>query len=387
MSGIGGLALAAQGLVVALAIYNLVTALGGWWTPKPARPGRRQQRFRVVVPSHNEEKVIWGLLAELSVQEYPKDHYEVWVLADRCTDQTVRVAAEFAKVVERKQGPQGKGALLAWYLAERPLDRDESLVVLDADNRVPATLLSRFADEHDAGHEVLQAYLDVTFPVRSRVADASALSYWASNRMVQLARRNLGWSSDLGGTGMCISAAALKAAGGFGTSLTEDQELGARLVLAGHRVTWLHDLRVEDEKPTSMRVAINQRARWMSGKRAVARRYALPLLGRAIRGSMTALDTTIRLLQPGRTFMVGIAVAAGLASLVSESNAWLPWWVWAAVVGASVLAPLPFLARDHVPFRKLLGYPWLVLFGLAWLPARLLSSRQRDWFHTPHGAD
>jgi len=378
--------MAAQWLVVGLAAYNLLTALWGWRAPKPARPGRRQQRFRVVIPAHNEEKVIWGLLAELSVQEYPKDNYEVWVLADRCTDHTARVAAEFAKVVERGSGPAGKGALLAWYLAERPLDWNESLVVLDADNRVPATLLSRFADEHDAGHEVLQAYLDVTFPVRSRVSDASALSYWASNRMVQLARRNLGWSSDLGGTGMCISAAALQAAGGFGSSLTEDQELGVRLVLGGHRVTWLHDLRVEDEKPTSMRVAISQRARWMSGRRSVARRYTLPLVGRAIRGSMTSLDTAIRLLQPGRTFMVGVAGGLGVASRLADNKWLLPWWVWAAVVGVSVLAPLPFLARDQVPFRRLMGYPWLVLFGLAWLPARLLSRRRRDWYHTPHGA-
>jgi hypothetical protein len=42
--------------------------------------------------------------------------------------------------------------------------------------------------------------------------------------MVQLARTNLGWTSDLGGTGMCLTAAAIAAVGGFGTSLVEDQE-------------------------------------------------------------------------------------------------------------------------------------------------------------------
>ena len=71
-------------------------------------------------------------------------------------------------------------------------------------------------------------------PDASALTTAAALSYWASNRMVQLARRNLGWSADLGGTGMCLTGEALAAVGGFGTSATEDQELVARLVLAGY---------------------------------------------------------------------------------------------------------------------------------------------------------
>ena len=258
----------AQAGVMLLAGYNAVTALWGWRDRKVAPVSKRDLHFRVLVPAHDEESVIGGVLGDLDRSSYPRDLYEVWVLADRCTDGTAEVAlGGGAKVTERSDGPPGKGAALAWYLSIHPLESDEALIVFDADNRVPPETMGRIADEMSAGHEVIQCYLDVANPEESLIAEASALSYWAGNRMVQLARSNLGWSADLGGTGMAFTSTALDDVGGFGTSLTEDQELGARLVLAGKTVEWLHDVRVRDEKPASVGVAVRQRARWMAGKR------------------------------------------------------------------------------------------------------------------------
>ncbi len=221
--------LIAQSLLLCLAGYNAVTALWGWRNRVPAPRGARQRRLRVVVPAHDEEVVIGRLLTDLAASDYPRDQVSLWVLADRCTDKTIDVSeAAGAQVADKQDETSGKGAALAWYLGQRPLDPDESLVVFDADNRVPPDVLGRIADEIDAGHEVVQCYLDVANPDGSLLAEASALSYWAGNRMVQLARSNLGWSADLGGTGMAFTAGALEEVGGFGDSLTEDLELGAQ---------------------------------------------------------------------------------------------------------------------------------------------------------------
>ena len=176
-------------------------------------------------------------------------------------------------------GESGKGALLAWHLARHPLRPDEALVVLDADNRVPAGLLARFADELDAGRPVVQAYLDTTEPDGSWLVTASALSYWASNRMVQLARSNLGLPCDLGGTGMCLSGEALAAVGELSGDLTEDQELWARLVGAGVPVAWVHDVRVRDEKPPRLSIAVQHGVVWIVGRRAARRRNVRPAAG------------------------------------------------------------------------------------------------------------
>jgi cellulose synthase/poly-beta-1,6-N-acetylglucosamine synthase-like glycosyltransferase len=365
-------------VVAALVSYNLLTALAGWRQPRVAPVGSRRRRFRVVIPAHNEERVIANVIADLKAQDYDPAQFQVWVLADRCGDATQDVALALGvSVAERREGLDGKGALLAWYLEKNPLSRGETLVVVDADNRVPPNLLARFSDELEAGRDVLQAYLDVANPDSSIVTTASALSYWASNRMVQLARHNLGWSADLGGTGMAISALSLFDAGGFGSSLVEDQELGVRLLLAGHPVGWLHDVRIADEKPSRAGVAIKQRSRWVEGRRQVARRWFVRLVARR---SPASWDLALRLIQPSR---MGIALVSALLALLSALGAPLwPWWVWAIVAGVQVLAPLPFLIRDGVKGRYLVKYPAMVLLPFLKIPARL--RRNDGWYHTPH---
>ena len=373
-----GLLRLAQVLLAALTGYNLIVSLAGWRNPRPARPGSRSQRFRIAIPAHNEERVVGRLVKDLKNQSYQPELFTISVLADRCTDQTeARARAAGAEVLERADGPDGKGAALRWFLDAHPLGHGEALVVIDADNRVPANLLERLSDEIDGGSHVLQAYLDVSNPDASALATASALSYWASNRMVQLARHNLGWTADLGGTGMCLTGAALTDAGGFGDSLVEDQELGVRLFLSGHKVRWLHDVRVADEKPAGAAVAIRQRSRWVSGRRHVARRYFRKLIGR---GDPAAWDLALRLIQPSR---MGVAVLSGGLAAASALGAPLwAWWAWGGVTLTQLVAPIPFLARDRVPVRYLIRYPLLVLLPLMKVPAAFM--RNRDWYHTPH---
>jgi len=376
-------ALTAQVSVMALAAYNAVTALWGWKDREPSPSGSHSRRLRIVIPAHDEEAVIGGILGDLENSEYRQK--EVWVLADRCQDSTAEVARTAgAQVAERSEGSVGKGAALAWYLSNHPLDTGEALVVFDADNRVSPDTLTRIADELEAGHEVVQCYLDIANPYDSLVTEASALSYWAGNRMVQLARSNLGWSADLGGTGMALTSDALASVGGFTDSLTEDQDLGARLLLAGQRVEWLHDVRIRDEKPESVGVAIQQRARWMAGRRKVMRRYFLPLIGT---GRPAALDQALRLVQPGRSFVALVSGVLTVLAVTTRSDWLVAWPAWAVVTAVQVLEPLPFLAKDGVPARQLIRYPVIALLAALWIPVRLISGRSGGWYHTPHGAN
>ena len=368
--------------MVALAAYNLLTALWGLHDQTDIRRGRRGRRLRVVVPAHNEGAVIGALLGDLAAQQYPPERVRIVVIADRCTDDTVAVARS-VEVGERTGGPDGKGPAIAWHLQQAPLGPDESLVILDADNRVAPGFLAGVADALDSGFDAAQAYVDTSNPDDSWLATASALSYWASNRMVQLARHNLGWAPDLGGTGTAFAPTASWVLESVSGVLTEDSEQAARLAMSGRRIAWLHDVKVYDQKPVSMAVAMRQRARWMSGRRSVARAYRLRMLGQAVRqGSWALVDLIIRQSQPGRSFMVGVSALFAVAAVFTDLI-W-PWWLWAAVVAVQVVAPVAFLLRDRVPARYLWRYPLLIVFGLLWLPVRLMSSRVRGWYHTPH---
>lgn len=379
------LAWGAQVALLALAGYEALVSCWGWKDRATAPRGAGRNRLRVVIPAHNEEAVIAGVLEDLAAQDYAGP-VEVWVIADRCSDSTATLARSSARVVEREEGPDGKGAALGWYLEQHPLSADEALVVLDADNRVSQHFLSRLSDELAAGHQALQAYLDVANPDDSFLATASALTYWSGNRMVQHSRTRLGWSADLGGTGMCVTAGALEAAGGFGASLTEDRDLAARLGLAGIRVVWLHDVRIRDEKPPSLGAAMGQRARWVAGKRAATKNYLGPLLRAGLRQRDPALlDQAVRLIQPGRSFVALVSGALTVAAAVTRTDWLLPWPVLAAATGVQLALPVGFLLRDRVPLRYLARYPLVALLAGLWLPIRLLSRLTgRRWYHTTH---
>lgn len=374
--------LIAQATLLLLVTYNVVTSLWGWPNRAPAPAGDRRRLMRVVIPAHNEAPVIGGVLSDLTASSYPDGLLHVRVVADACTDNTAEVArASGFQVLERADGGEGKGQAIAWYLEQEPLEHGEALVVFDADNRIPPDALDRIADELESGATVVQCYLDATDPDGSLLAEAGALSYWAGNRMVQLARANLGWSADLGGTGMAVDAGALEVAGGFSGSLTEDQDLGVRLLLAGHRVEWAHDVRIADEKPRSLGVTVRQRARWMAGKRAVRRRHLFPLLRRP---TLPRVDMAIRLVQPGRSFMALLTGVVAIWSAVASLPWLLPWQLWTAVTAVQVLQPIPFLARDGVSGARLAKYPALALIAALWVPVRLFSSVISGWYHTPH---
>ncbi|MFM7334139.1 MAG: glycosyltransferase, partial [Tabrizicola sp.] len=50
----------------------------------------------MIVPAHNEERVIHGCLDSLTRVDYPPDRYEVIVINDRSRDGTGAIADDFA---------------------------------------------------------------------------------------------------------------------------------------------------------------------------------------------------------------------------------------------------------------------------------------------------
>jgi len=374
-----------QVLVVAPAAYSSVIALWGLRTPSRREGPRSDRRVRAIVAAHDEEAVIGGIASDLAGQDYPQDLLSSVVVADRCSDDTADIAAAFVDVAERRSGSGGKGAAIAWYLKDHPLREDEAVIVLDADNRIEQDYVRAVAAEFDAGSQVVQTYLDVANPDGSVLATAGALTYWASNRMVQLARSNLGWSCDLGGTGMAFTGRALEDAGGFVDDLTDDLALNVRLNLAGYRATWLHHARVYDEKPTDTRSTIAQRARWVRGKRDVQRAYGAMLVKQALTLRQPALfDLAFRLYNPGRSFIALSMGGLTLASAAFPAIGLWPWWALGAATGVVVVLPTVFLAVEGVPVRYIARYPFVTVLAVMWVPIRVASRLVTGWQRTQH---
>src|SRR5689334_2165220 len=59
---------------------------------RPAAPASARFSFAILIPAHNEERVLGALIDSLSRLAYPCDRYVVCVVADNCTDHTAQLA-------------------------------------------------------------------------------------------------------------------------------------------------------------------------------------------------------------------------------------------------------------------------------------------------------
>lgn len=347
--------------------------------------GIRPTFFRVVVPAHDEERVIGTLVSDLQAQKYPSSSYRVSVLADRCTDATARLAAAAgALVLERPAGPDGKGELLDWYLRGHPLADDEALVVLDADNRVEEEYLSVLSAALGDGVNVVQASVLPSNPDASPIAAAAGLGDWMAREMIYKRAAARGWSVELGGTGFCVTGAALSAAGGWSNSLTEDLDLTVRLLLAGQTIRYLPEAKVWDEKPLNLRTAVGQRRRWAQGRTGVRRRRGAALWRASLaERSASMMALALRLFLPGRSLRLLVTLALGGLSVVWQWSFPFSWPVWFAIALWLGGKPLWALGRVREVRPFLHWYPLTLIWGFVWVWVRL-GRRRRGWYHTPH---
>ena len=69
---------------------------------------RKNHRFMAIIPAHNEEAVVGNLIDSLKQQNYDKDLYDIYVIADNCTDNTAKIAREAGAIVYERFDPTKK---------------------------------------------------------------------------------------------------------------------------------------------------------------------------------------------------------------------------------------------------------------------------------------
>lgn len=183
----------------------------------------------------------------------------------------------------------------------------DSVCIFDADNLVSSNFLNEMNRKLCEGCKVIQGYLDSKNPKDTWITGSYSISFWANNRMAQLAKNNLGISSQLGGTGCCIDTEIIKELGWGATCLTEDLEFTCKLVTNGYKVEFTYDAIVYDEKPLTLPQSWKQRKRWMQGYIDVCHRYFFKLLKKGIKErSLTSIDCAIYTIQPILFILIGI---------------------------------------------------------------------------------
>lgn len=360
------------------------------------------KRFALVIAAHNEELVIGHVVDSLLNQNYPRRLYDIFVVADNCTDRTALIARRQGAIVLKRYDAEkrGKGHALEWIfkIIFEMENKYDAISVFDADNLVSSNYLYEMNKQLCKGHKVVQGYIDSKNPFDSWITCSYSIAFWLSNRTFQLPRYYLGLSCGLCGTGFCVDTSVLKKIGWGATCLTEDLEFTMKLALNGMKVAWSHDAVVYDEKPLTLKQSWKQRKRWMQGHADCAARYMGPLFKRALKeGDLACFDCALYLFQPIRFIFIGlISIMLWIQSIYPQAPFYtlqyvFPSAVWYMFVGLQfIYGPLVVLFENKFDLKVLIGFLIYPLYCLTWVPITIqgfLSRNNKAWNHTEHTRD
>ncbi|ORT57310.1 glycosyltransferase [Streptomyces sp. CB03238] len=301
--------------------------------PAPANVNADHLLFAFVLPCLNEELVIASSLERLLA--LPERNWVALVVDDGSDDTTAEVVERFAdpRILllrrVRPQARQGKGeALNAAYrhirteLIRTPAftgyGRDDIvLVVVDADGRIRSDALSvvapMFRDPDIGAVQIAVRIHNAAAGLLARLQDVEFVTY---TEIFQRARSRLG-SAGLGGNGQFTRLSALEALGNapWTRCLTEDLDLGVRLLSHGWRTRFTPHTQVWQQGLTRLRPFLRQRTRWFQGHlQCIAE---IPRILTSQLPLRTVVDLLVVLTLPLLVLLTTFSVAAFYASLIS----------------------------------------------------------------------
>lgn len=357
----------------------------------------RKRKFVVVIPAHNEEKDIAKTLYSLFSLVYPKNLFNLVVVADNCTDQTARIARKLgAKVLERThKEKRGKGYALRWAF-DQILDWDENyegIIVLDSDSLISGNYLEVMNYYIENGSKVIQSS-DLVLPQPGAWSSESIrIGFLLYNYVKPVGRKVLGLEMGLRGNGMCFTPEILRAYPWKAWSLTEDVEYGLSLILKGVHIDFAPEANVWAQMPVKAKNAESQRERWEMGRYPIIKKYAPQLMkGFFSRRVFKNVDAFIDLVTPPLVnlllfviIMIVLNLTLALAGVISFTFTWI--WIGIAVMGLLHLFIGMFAAgADWQMYKSIFYIPAYVLWKIKVYFTRWMKGNERQWIRTTRDA-
>ena len=129
-----------QIIIFLFTVYFFFIGFFGLWRFKEKKITTPEKTMAVIVAAHNEQAVIGQLVENLKQLEYPKELYDIYVIADNCSDNTAKVAGEAGAIVCERTHPtkKSKGYALEWMFEKLfAMDKKyDAVCIFDADNLV-----------------------------------------------------------------------------------------------------------------------------------------------------------------------------------------------------------------------------------------------------------
>jgi len=371
--------------------YIFIYAFAGLFYRIPKSSGEVQvdRMIAVLIPGYKEDNVIVEVAEDALNQNYPKDKFEVVIIADSFKPETIAALGKLpVKIVEVSFDKSTKSKALNKAMSELG-NHYEIAVVLDADNLMAPDFLQKINAAFNNGFIAVQGHRTAK-NMDTPLAILDAASEEINNHIFRKGHRVLGLSSAIIGSGMAFNYRYFKelmskvhAVGGF------DKEIELKMLKERHTIEYLDNALVYDEKVQKAEVFSNQRRRWLSAQFHYFRKDFLTSFWHLIsKGNIDYFDKALQFIQPPRVLLLGSALILGLffivANLVVNQTGILLilWFTVIAIILLSFVFSVPRSFYNIQTMRSLGQLPKGMLLMLRSL-LKIKGANQK-FIHTEH---
>ncbi len=235
----------------------------------------------ILIPAHNEEKVIGKTLEAMLRLNYPKDKLKIVVINDGSTDRTGEITQHYANQDSRiifynvAKGEGGKGKSRALNIGVKQTD-SEVIAIYDADN-TPEENALRYLVVQLLTHKELGAAIGKFRTVNknrnllTKFINIETLSFQS---MLQAGRWEMHGIATLPGTNFVIWSWLIDRLDGWDEdALAEDSELSIRIYKEGYKIKYVPYSITYEQEPEKWNVWLRQRIRWVRGNNYVVAKF------------------------------------------------------------------------------------------------------------------
>jgi cellulose synthase/poly-beta-1,6-N-acetylglucosamine synthase-like glycosyltransferase len=229
----------------------------------------------VLIPAHNEAKVIGKTLEAILESDYDKDKYEIIVINDNSSDNSAEILERIKEDhpgrmltiinTDKITGGKGKSNALNIGLAQ---SKGAFIAIYDADNTPEKSALRELVhsimNDHEAGAVIGKFRCrNRNRNLFTRFINIEGLFFqW----MAQAGRWQLLKLCTIPGTNFIVRRSILDKLGGWDTdAITEDTEISFRIYMLGYHIRFCPYSASWEQEPETLTVWFKQRKRWVKG--------------------------------------------------------------------------------------------------------------------------
>jgi len=372
-------------------LYILIFSFASlFYKQLPYSANGKIKKIAVLIPGYKEDEVIIGVAKAALHQKYPMNLFDVIVIADSFLQETItELKALPIKLIEVSFDKSTKSKALNYAMATLTRDYDIALV-LDADNLMANDFLKKINAAFEHGYVAVQGHRTAK-NMNTSWAILDAVSEEINNNIFRKGHRVLGLSSAIIGSGMAFKynyfkslMSTVTAVGGF------DKEIELKILKEGHKIVYLDDALVYDEKVQKSEVFGNQRRRWLSAQFHYFRKDFLNALKDLLfKGNIDYFDKAIQFIQPPRILLLGAVIIFGMTFitinyLLKDTVAEYSYY-WLILIIACVLSFIFSVPRSFYnlnTLRALVSLPKGMFMML--LSLLRIKGANKTFIHTQH---